>query len=123
MPTNSVIAIPQSGETLELSSTGTFEVKGYALPYGDQGPVVRVEVSTDNGHTRGDAEILVGKEQHNKWCCSLWRSKVHIEKGKKRRVLSRATDNGGNVQNPEPLWNLRGVGYDGLGESRDLGVL
>ena len=62
MPVNSVIAIPETGETVKLSASGTIEVKDYALPHGDRGPVVKVEVSTDDGRTWKKAEILVPKE-------------------------------------------------------------
>ena len=123
MPVNSVIAVPQSGETVELSSRGTTRVEGYALPQGDQGPVVKVEVSVDDGTTWRDAEILDHVEPSGKWCWVLWKADVGLEKGDKRRVLSRATDKGGNTQPAVPQWNLRGVGYNGYGESRDLRIL
>ncbi|KAI9766398.1 MAG: hypothetical protein M1835_007190, partial [Candelina submexicana] len=57
MPMNSVIAVPQNGDTIELSSEGTTQVKGYALPAGDQGPVVQVEISVDEGKSWIKADI------------------------------------------------------------------
>lgn len=123
MPINSVIAEPQSGDTVRLPPSGRIEVEGYALPQGDQGPVVKVECSTDEGQTWEAAEILSGNDLKAKWCWALWKATVRLHKGKKRRLLSRATDNGGNVQTGEPVWNWRGVGYDGYGESRDLIVV
>lgn len=142
MPINSVIAEPQNGETIRLPSSGTVEIKGYALPQGDQGPVVKVEYSIDEGRTWETAKISSGNCLKAKWCWALWKATVRLQKGKKRRILSRATDKGGNVQSGEPVgltfhphlskttsrpdnfqvWNLRGVGYDGYGESRDLNV-
>jgi len=122
MPVNCVIAVPQNGDTVTLSPKGTFEVEGYALPQGDQGPVVKVEVSTDEGETWKDAEIDGCCNGKGKWCWVLWRLVVHLKKGDKQRILSRATDAGGNTQPANPLWNLRGVGYNGYGESRDLRV-
>lgn len=119
MPVNSVIARPLSGETVQLTTEGKLIVEGYGLPKGDQGPVVRVEVSGNGGKTWIDARIVEGKEE--KWGWVLWRAEVRAEKGK-QRLLSRATDKGGNVQAECSEWNLRGVGYNGYGESRDVEV-
>lgn len=123
MPVNSVIAQPRSDETLGLSDQGTIDVKGYALPYGDQGPIIRVEVSADDGETWQDAHLHDGEGNGSKWCWSLWTMVMRLERGHVYRLISRATDAGGNVQNAHPLWNLRGVGYDGYGETRNLTVL
>ncbi|MCJ1401826.1 hypothetical protein MMC11_005043 [Xylographa trunciseda] len=120
MPVNSVIARPLSGEKVERSPQGAVIVEGYALPKGDQGPVTRVEVSGNEGKSWVDAEIMQGKGE--RWCWVLWRAHVKVEKGK-RRVLSRATDQGGNTQEEHPQWNLRGVGYNGYGESRDVEIV
>lgn len=124
MPVNSVIAEPEIGATIELSPAGTIQVKGYALPQGDQGPVVAVEVSADNGRTWGKAKIIHADHEESKWSWALWEAKVKISKGENRCVISRATDAGGNVQHDQAgKWNLRGVGYDGYGESRDLTII
>ena len=122
MPVNCVIAVPQNADIVTLSSDGTTEVKGYALPQGDQGPVVRVEVSTDEGETWKEAEIDGCCREKGKWAWTLWKTVVHLDQGEKLRILSRATDAGGNTQSPNPQWNLRGVAYNGYGESRDLRV-
>lgn len=121
MAANSVIAVPQSGETLTPNVQGRIVVKGYAVPFGDQGPVVKVEVSADGGKTWTDAE-LVGS-QESKWCWALWGAEVKLDKGEGRRILSCVTDAGGNKQCPDPQWNLRGVGYNGYGEAKNLKVL
>ncbi|MCJ1285423.1 hypothetical protein MMC26_004763 [Xylographa opegraphella] len=120
MPVNSVITRPLSGEQVERSAEGTVAVEGYALPQGDQGPVVRVEVSGDEGRSWLDAEIVEGKGE--RWCWVLWRAHVKADKGTKR-FLSRATDKGGNTQEEHSEWNLRGVGYSGYGESRDVEIV
>ena len=103
MPINSVIAEPQSGDTIRLPPSGKIEIKGYALPQGDQGPVVQVECSIDEGQTWELAEISGGNGLEAKWCWALWKATVGLPKGKKRRVLSRATDKGGNVQTGKPV--------------------
>ena len=120
MPINSVIAKPKTGDAIELSASGIIRVKGYALTYGDHGPDTRVEVSVDDGSTWEDAKIIAGGGKECRWCWALWEIEIDFERSQGRRLLSRAADAGGNVQNPHPLWNLRGVGYDGYGEARDL---
>ena len=102
MPVNSVIARPQSNETVKASTAGTLEARGYALPQGSHGPVVKVEVSTDDGKTWTKAHIKSTSGRRSKWSWALWEVMVQIEKGHKQRILSRATDAGGNVQNDNP---------------------
>ena len=123
MPVNSIIAKPHTGGVVARDSSGAFQVKGYALPHGDHGPVIKVEVSADDGKTWEKARIVAGGGKDCKWCWALWELEICLEKSQGRRLLSRATDAGGNVQNADPVWNLRGVGYDGYGEVRDLTVL
>lgn len=123
IPINSAIAVPADGETVKLSSTGTVEVKGYAIPQGANGPVTRVEVSGDGGESWVDAD-LHGSDQSMKWCWVLWTANVKLATGRQREILSRATDAGRNSQEREhSQWNLRGVGYSGYGRARDLTVV
>ena len=121
MPVNSVVAVPDDNATVERDAAGYVEVQGYAVPHGCEGPVVRVEVSGDDGETWTDAEILPAPNQ-SKWAWTLWKARVKVEKGEKRSILSRATDKGGNTQPKCPQWNLRGVGYNGYGTSLNLTV-
>ena len=120
MPVNSAIASPPTGTTVTLSPKGTVLVKGYALPSGDQGPIVHVEVSADGGHTWREAQIVHGGQKASKWAWSLWEVEMKMDKGSNGQLLSRATDKGGNTQPSSPVWNLRGVCYNGYGEARDL---
>ena len=123
IPINSVVAEPQAGSIVNLSQNGTIVAKGYALPRGSDGPVVKVEVSTDDGKTWVEAEILDSAQTRSKWSWALWMVHIQCSRGYKKRILSRATDAGGNIQNdPAGKWNLRGIAYDGYGESRDLTV-
>ncbi|KAA6406534.1 MAG: sulfite oxidase [Lasallia pustulata] len=122
MPVNSVIAVPQSGKTATLSPNGTIEVRGYALPSGNGGPVAKVEVSVDDGKTWVGAEIVNGLEARSKWAWVLWKATVKLERGEERRIFSRATDVAGQTQCAQPQWNFRGVCYNGYGESRDITV-
>ena len=113
MPVNSVIASPEKNAKVERDDTGKVEIKGYALPAGEDGPIVRVELRVDQGEWE-DAEILNGSAE--KWCWCLWRWKGKVERGK-RRFWSRASDKAGNKQKSERSeWNVRGVAYSGYGE-------
>ena len=126
MPINSVVATPAADSRVYLDKNGEIEVKGYALPSGSDGPIVKVEVSTDDGTSWQEAELLESKEAHGvelKWAWCLWQAKVRIEKGSGRKVLSRATDKSGNTQEACPEWNLRGIAYNGYGEASGLEVV
>ena len=113
-PINSSVAIPVSDSTVYLDTDGCIEVKGYAVPHGDQGPVVRVQVSGDEGRSWTDAEIDDGGEEASKWSWVLWKARTKMQKGKQRKIFAKATDKGGNTQNEErSTWNLRGVAYNG----------
>lgn len=124
MPINSAIAVPQTGDTVTISNGGTIVVKGYALPKGAHGPVVGVEVSTNDGRSWTAAKIVNTFSEQSKWSWALWQATVNIEKGPNKRILSRAIDADGYIQNNEGgKWNLRGVAYDGYGETRNLTIV
>jgi sulfite oxidase len=126
MPVNSVIGVPKSDTTVHRDEKGTIEVKGYALPSGTDGPIVRVEVSTDAGESWSDADLIKAYEGEDaqdvelKWAWALWRTRVKIEPGRDLKIYSRATDKSGNVQEKCPKWNFRGVAYNGYGEASGL---
>lgn len=121
---NSVVAVPDDGESVVQSPDGLVEVKGYAVPHGHQGPVIRVEVSGDEGKTWIDAEVYCVQPRFKyKWSWVLWRARVKIDKGQNKTIYSRATDAGGNIQPMFSEWNLRGVGYNGYGASWNVTVL
>lgn len=121
MPINSVIVEPANEATIDLPANGIITVRGYALPSGDHGPVSKVEVSVDEGKTWKKA-AMVPDQQIGTWTWALWKTAVRLEKGKNGRILSRAYDSAGNTQPGVPVWNFRGVGYNGYGESRNLTV-
>lgn len=125
MPVNSVVGIPQTGETVKVGRDEMTAITGYALPSGEDGPITRVEVSTDDGKTWADAELFDESDDQvsSKWSWALWRCRVKLSPGEGRRILSRATDAKGNVQGPRSEWNLRGVAYNGYGEAKDLKVV
>lgn len=121
MPVNSVIAIPKAGSTVSRCADGEVSVKGYALPSGQGGPVVKVEVSTD-GEKWSEAE-LISHPDDSKWSWKLWKASIKMEAGRERRIYSRATDSSGQTQERSSQWNLRGVGYNGYGEVDGLEVV
>ncbi len=121
---NCVVLSPEDDETVEPSSAGTINIKGYAIPNGADGPVTKVEVSTNEGQTWKQAQIDDGGTMSSKWSWVLWEVDVEIEKGENKRIFSRATDKGGNTQAVErSKWNLRGVGYNGFESTTGLTVI
>lgn len=129
MPVNSIIALPASGEILELDKDGCVEVRGYALPSGNHGPVTRVEISGDEGKNWVEADLGWGgwdEEKHDKitlkWSWALWKGRVKMPVREGQRIWSRATDAGGNMQPREGRWTLRGVCYNAYGEAKDLDI-
>lgn len=119
---NSVIGFPESGDTVRIGPDKALEVKGYALLQGPDGPVVKVEVSVDDGVSWEEGELSNDPEGGGRWTWVLWQARVKLSIGKHRRILRKATDKGGNMQEKDPVWNLRGVAYNGYGEVRDLTV-
>ena len=121
MPVNSVIAVPHNGDTVHPNFNGTVTVEGYALPNGDDGPVVKVEVSGDDGTSWTEAE-LIRHDDESKWSWKLWKARLKIESGNDRAIYSKATDAAGNTQPRQSRWNLRGVCYNGYGVATDLTI-
>lgn len=121
MPVNSVIAVPKSDSAVQRDADGKVLAQGYALPSGDDGPIRKVEVSSDEGKSWTDAKIL-HHESESKWSWTFWEANVGMESGSDRVIYSRATDQAGNVQPEEPMWNLRGVCYNGYGEASGLRI-
>jgi sulfite oxidase len=132
MPVNSIIGMPDSGETIRISSDGRVEVRGYAVPHGRDGPVRKVEVSGDGGKTWIEADLEFGgygdlsteaNAKKVRWAWCLWSAKVEVSQGPHRRIVSRATDSKGNTQQEQSEWNLRGVGYNGWGSADELAIV
>ncbi|KAK1065154.1 hypothetical protein LTR12_013262 [Friedmanniomyces endolithicus] len=121
MPVNSTIATPVEGSTAQRDAAGCITVAGYALPSGDDGPVVKVEVSADAGDHWIEAELLHG-EGEGKWSWKLWKCQLPISTGFSKIIHCRATDAAGNTQPERSQWNLRGVCYNGYGEVTGLTV-
>ena len=124
MPINACVASPASESTFSLPASGLVGVKGYAVPQGHQGPVVRVQVSGDEGKTWVEAELEDGGEEASKWAWVLWNAQVKMERGIGKRIFAKATDAGDNTQDQvRSTWNLRGVAYNGYEAVVDLTVV
>lgn len=124
MPVNACVATPKSESTITLSPAGLVEVKGYAVPQGHYGPVVRVEVSGDEGATWVDAQLDRGGEHASKWSWALFQASVRMTPGKNKKIYARATDAAGNTQEQaRSTWNVRGVAYNGYEAVIDLTVV
>ena len=109
-PLNSVVVSARTENT-------TLHVCGYAVG-GPDGQVSRVSVTIDEGQSWQQTQITY---QEGRWSWTLWEATVPLPVGKTEhhgRVLSRAEDEQGHVQDSDTDWNLRGVAYSGYGEGR-----
>lgn len=138
MPINSVIAYPACGEIIDTDTlaNGQLEIAGYALPRGDCGPVVKVEVSINQGKSWDEAKIVFpdtkevekeGGEDKYRWSWAIWKYKLSGDETRqidlKTKIWCRALDKAGNLQKGDVEWNLRGVGYNGYGEVKGLEIV
>jgi sulfite oxidase len=102
MRTDAVICVPPEGAAV---SPGDLLVQGYAIGGGDS-LITRVELSTDDGATWQDAEI-VSEVQRWAWC--FWQATVRLSPGD-HALRVRVHDDQGSVQatSAAALWNFKG---------------
>jgi sulfite oxidase len=79
MPNISSVGFPCSGSTAVLSSSGTTEVPGCAVPQGAHDPVVRIQVLGDEGKTWVDAHRDGGEDTSLRAWIS-WNATTKMEK-------------------------------------------
>lgn len=118
LPVNSVVASIIPVPSASAVGKYTLAVKGYATPSA-HAQIVRVEVSTDSGVTWLPARITY---QEGRWSWTLWQATLEVscedgQADKGGKVWSRATDESGDCQAQEGVWNLRGVGFNSWGVS------
>ncbi|MBM4124795.1 MAG: sulfite oxidase [Nitrospira sp.] len=106
MVVNSLIAHPQQGATL---SRGHVMIQG--LAWTGEGRIVTVEVSTDEGRT-WEAAKLVGDDVPYAW--RQWQFLWRTGGPGSRTILSRATDDRGQVQPMASPWNPGGFLWNGV---------
>ena len=100
--------IPDFYNRKRLVTAGRHELIGRAWA----GPraITRVEVSADAGRTWADADL----EPPPAACCwQGWRFSWEAEVGT-TTLLVRATDEAGDVQPDEPIWNIHGMGNNAV---------
>lgn len=86
--------------------SGLCQIRGYALSGGGRS-IQRVDVSADDGKTWITADLYQpcsGGARTWAWC--LWTAQLHATN---KRIMSRAVDSAGNIQQEYPVWNYRGV--------------
>ena len=99
---NSDVLVPDDGAVVPA---GKVEVRGYAFAGGDR-YVARVDVSTDDGHSWGEAELL---DDLGRWAWRHWSITLDLDPGE-HEILVRAWDSSAATQ-PEDeagLWNPKG---------------
>jgi sulfite oxidase len=99
---NSDVLSPADGAEV---AAGKIEVRGYAFAGGDR-HVARVDVSTDEGQTWCQAELL---DDLGRWAWRHWRTSLELGPGE-HTILVRAWDSSAATQ-PEDeagLWNPKG---------------
>jgi sulfite oxidase len=114
MPITSAITAIKNASQFRNDSTAESEspmsVEGYAYSGGGR-EIVRVDISTDNGKTWDQAELLDDRVNGNKaWCWKRWRYNGLKHRDGKTTVLVKATDEAYNTQpeSYEAIYNVRG---------------
>jgi sulfite oxidase len=101
MPVNCLITAPVSGTV--LADAGELVVTGRA--WSGCGRVTRVEVSSDGGRSRHEADLTPAPERYA-W--SGFSARLSGLAGPRIEIIARAHDDTGSVQPLEPPWNPRG---------------
>jgi DMSO/TMAO reductase YedYZ molybdopterin-dependent catalytic subunit len=95
--------IPQFETRDRIAERGHHLLEGRA--WSGRAPIARVEVSVDDGRTWSDATLLREFDEHYAWCG--WSFSWDATQGD-HVLCSRATDETGDVQPLEVVWNLGG---------------
>jgi DMSO/TMAO reductase YedYZ molybdopterin-dependent catalytic subunit len=103
MRVRALIAQPGDGERLPAGAAT--EIRGTA--WSGEAPVRRVEVSVDGGATWQDARL---GESESPYAAVPWSLAWTPPHAGRHLLLARATDDAGNVQPLEPVWNELGYG-------------
>jgi sulfite oxidase len=101
-PLTADILEPADGATVPSCA---LDLHGYAYA-GDDRRIVRVDVSTDDGATWRQAELLADA---GPWAWRRWQATVTLPEGR-ARIVARAWDSAGSTQPEDPahLWNPKG---------------
>lgn len=102
----SLVTWPGRGEIL---TTGRQEIRGMA--WSGQGPVTKVEVSTDDGRTWNQANL---EYSESPYAWRRWTSSWDASQPGYFLIRARATDQMGNVQPVKAKWNYRGFANNSI---------
>jgi DMSO/TMAO reductase YedYZ molybdopterin-dependent catalytic subunit len=80
-----------------------------------EGRIARVDVSTNEGRTWQEAELL-SEDVPYAWC--QWRFLWQAKEAGPHTIVSQATDDGGHVQPPTSPWNPGGFLWNGMDRVR-----
>ena len=102
MPLNSAICEPAEGAKI---AGGSVAVRGYAIATGR--PIVRIDVSADEGKTWRQADL--DRHADAPWSWTLWNTKLDLAKGEHELVV-RAWDTAADTQpsSTAEIWNFPG---------------
>ncbi|MEH7013890.1 sulfite oxidase [Neobacillus niacini] len=106
MKVNSTIQKPLDMARL---NTGKHVIKGIA--WTGKGPITKVEISTDSGHTWSNAK-LVDSNSSYKWIS--WSFEWTAEEKGIYTIMAKGTDSHGQTQPMKPFWNRNGYGYNAI---------
>ncbi len=102
----SLISTPARGDYLMI---GTNSIRGVA--WSGHGPVTKVEISTDNGHS-WHLTRLTGSESPHSW--QQWEYVWEASQPGNYLIRARATDQQGNTQPDRAAWNFRGFANNAI---------
>ncbi|MCH9012083.1 MAG: hypothetical protein IIA68_03345 [Proteobacteria bacterium] len=102
----SLITWPGRGQMLEV---GTHRLRGVA--WSGAAPVVKVDISIDNGRT-WDAATLQASRSRHAW--QQWEYVWEAAEPGRYLIRARATDDMNNVQPASAPWNFRGFGSNSI---------
>ncbi|MGI8866177.1 MAG: sulfite oxidase, partial [Rubrobacteraceae bacterium] len=103
MQVNAVICTQQDGASTE---SGRTSVRGYAVAGGGR-RVERVDVSSDDGKSWIQAELLQGVDEP--WAWTFWETDGYLTRGE-HRIVARAVDSSAATQpsTAAEVWNFKG---------------
>jgi DMSO/TMAO reductase YedYZ molybdopterin-dependent catalytic subunit len=101
--------IPDAISRHRFVPLGVTELQGKA--WSGEGPIVRVEVSTDDRRTWQPATL---QPPVSPFAWTPWTFAWNVRRRGEYIVSSRATDAAGNVQPPRPVWNVQGMAQNGV---------
>ena len=106
MRTRSLISWPADGSEHPL---GTMKLLG--IGWSGHGSISHVEISTDEGRSWNAAELGKPLSSHS---ATPWHFEWNPSSKGSYEIMVRATDDAGNTQPLEPVWNVRGFGNNAV---------